>query len=103
MVDSTKPNSGLWRAGGDRHVSISDLLRAFSRTDPAPNRAWPINTTILLKLMSMDRPPKFSEEHWAVILQLAVGQSDPSIQSQSHIEPHSRERSSSHRYRDIDI
>jgi len=34
---------------------------------------------------------------------LSVGQSDLSIQSQSHIEPHSRERSSAHRYRDIDI
>jgi len=33
----------------------------------------------------------------------SVGQSDLSIQSQSHIEPHSRERSSAHRYRDIDI
>jgi len=30
-----------------------------------------------------------------------VGQSDLSIQSQSHIEPHSRERSWAHRYRDI--
>jgi len=34
---------------------------------------------------------------------LSVGQSDLSIQSQSHIEPHSRERSSAHRYRDIHI
>jgi len=33
----------------------------------------------------------------------SVGQSDLSIQSQSHIEPHSRERSSAHRCRDIDI
>jgi len=34
---------------------------------------------------------------------IIVGQSDLSIQSQSHIEPHSRERSSAHRYRDIHI
>jgi len=72
MVDTTQANNGLWRSGGDRHVSISDLLRAFSRTDPAPNRVWPINTTILLTLMSMDRPPRTSEEHWAAILQLAT-------------------------------
>jgi len=72
MVDTTQANNGLWRSGGDRHVSISDLLRAFSRTDPAPNRVWPINTTILLELMSMPRPPKFSEEQWGAILQLAT-------------------------------
>jgi len=72
MVDTTQANNGLWRAGGDRHVSISDLLHAFSRTDPAPNRAWPINTTILLELMSMPRPAKFSEEQWFAILQLAA-------------------------------
>jgi len=34
---------------------------------------------------------------------LLVGQSDLSIQSQSHIEPHSRERSSAHRCRNIDV
>jgi len=32
-----------------------------------------------------------------------VGQSDLSIQSQSHIEPHLQERSSAHRYRDVNI
>jgi len=53
MVDMTQANNGLWRSGGDRHVSISDLLCAFSCTDPAPNQVWPINTTILLELMSM--------------------------------------------------
>ena len=70
MVDTTQANNGLWQSGGDRHVSISDLLRAFARTDPAPNRVWPINTTILLTLMSMPRPKKFSEEQWFAILQL---------------------------------
>jgi len=36
------------------------------------------------------------------VRQECVGQSDPSIQSQSHIEPHSRERSlSAHRQRDV--
>jgi len=44
-------------------------------------------------------PCDFPGDHSAV----CVGQSDHSIQSQSHIEPHSRERSSAHRYRDIDI
>jgi len=34
MVDTTQANNGPWWTGGDRHVSISDLLRAFSRTDP---------------------------------------------------------------------
>jgi len=72
MVDTTQANMGLWRPGQDRHVSVSDLLRAFSQTDPAPNRVWPINTTILLELMSMPRPKKFSEEHWFAILQLAA-------------------------------
>jgi len=72
MVDTTQANNGLWRSGQDRHVSISDLLRAFSRTDPAPNRVWPINTTILLELMYMPRPAKFSKEQWFAILQLAA-------------------------------
>jgi len=43
-----------------------------SLSDPAPNRVWPINTTILLELMSMPRPAKFSEEQWSAILQLAA-------------------------------
>jgi len=59
MVDMTQANMGLWRPGQEQHISISHLLRAFSRTDPAPNRVWLINTTILLELMSMPRPKKF--------------------------------------------
>jgi len=37
MVDMTQANMVLWRPGQERHISISHLLRAFSRTDPAPN------------------------------------------------------------------
>jgi len=39
----------------------------------------------------------------AIVQVIGVHQSDPSIQSQSHIEPHSRKRSSAHRQRDIHI
>jgi len=72
MVDMTQATIGLWRPGQEQHISISHLLCAFSRTDPAPNQAWPINTTILLKLLAMPLPKKFSEEQWLAVCQLAA-------------------------------
>jgi len=72
MVDMIQANMGLWHPGQERHISISHLLRAFSRTDPAPNRVWPINTTILLELLAMPQPKKFSEEHWLAVCQPAA-------------------------------
>jgi len=72
MVDTTQASMGLWQPGQEQHISISHLLRAFTQTDPAPNRVWPINTTILLKLLAMPRSKKFSEEHWLAVCQLAA-------------------------------
>jgi len=72
MVDTAQAVMGLWHPGQEQDISISHLLHAFARTDPAPNRAWSVNTTILLKLVGMPRPQKFSEEHWLVVCQLAA-------------------------------
>jgi len=57
-----------------------------------------MNQGIKVLEQSLERTATFAN-----LLVVRVGQSDLSIQSQSHIEPHSRERSSAHRCRDIDI
>jgi len=72
MVDPNQTGMAMWRPGQEQHISISHLLRAFSQTDPAPNRVWPTNTTILLELMRTERPKTFAEEHWAAIKELTT-------------------------------
>jgi hypothetical protein len=62
----------IWKTGEDRHISIKHLLRAFARTDPAPNRVWPINSTILETLVDMPRPTKFSLYQWEALKDMAV-------------------------------
>jgi len=59
-----------------------------------PNRVWPINTTILLEVMSMAQPKKYSEEQWSAICQLvAMGfcsllQPDKYVKSRSNARDH---------------
>ena len=72
LVDTTLPGQSIWTPGAKRPLAIAHLLRAFARTDPAPNRVWPINTTILVKLLTMRRPSKYSEEQWEAIKDLAI-------------------------------
>ena len=71
LVDTSRAGMELWKPGQQRHISVAHLLRAFARTDPVPNRVWPINTTILLELLSMPKPNNYSDEHWNALLQLA--------------------------------
>ena len=72
LVDPTVAEHSIWRPGEDRPLPIKHLLRAFARTDPVPNRVWPISVTILRTLLAMSKPKNFSEEHWAAIKDLAV-------------------------------
>jgi len=72
MVDTTQANTGLWRPGQERHISISHLLRAFSRTDPAPNRVNAHQHCHPPRTHVNAPTQKFSEEHWFAICQLAA-------------------------------
>ena len=72
LVDPTDGKRSIWRPGEDRPLPIKHLLRAFARTDPVPNRVWPISVTILRTLLAMPKPDKLSEELWAAIKDLAI-------------------------------
>jgi len=81
------------------HYCPTDKMVADYNSKPLQGKPFNFMRRMLLGHDIIPFPPSVVD----CVQQECVGQSDLSIQSQSHIEPHSRERSSAHRHRDIDI
>ena len=51
---------------------LSQMLSAFAREDPPPNRVLPVNVTILRSLLALAPPQSHSPNKWRCIIDMAV-------------------------------
>jgi hypothetical protein len=70
MVDSPSRTSAI--APKSYHASIKEMLKAFTRKDPPPNRVWPVNATIVTELYRMAAPQGFTPNQWRRIQDMCV-------------------------------
>jgi len=82
-------------AKGNIEVHYCPMDKMVADYNSKPLQGKPFN--FLRRMLLGHNVIPFPSSAAACVRQEYVGQSDPSIQSQSHIEPHSRERSSSAR------
>ena len=70
MVDETARTHAV--APKSMHNSLREMLKAFTGTDPPPDRVWPVNSIIIAALCSMPCPAAFTPNKWRRIQDMCV-------------------------------
>ena len=57
---------------GSQPPALKEMLAAFRREDPPPNRQWPINATIIKQLVNSKPPENVTPAKWEAVVDMCV-------------------------------